>query len=235
MTIFMQNKPSVKDVVKTGSVFQQNRKMQKAGVLTFNFSLPAISTCPGAGVCADKGKGFWFAYLEQIRYPSALAYRERMLELTRSGNMVSVISEELDRLVKKAKGNRLAIRVHASGDFYSAGYLLQWATIAQLYPDVSFYAYTKSIAIVKHLQKQGWTAPSNLVLIFSLGGKLDRLVDVQNDRHSRIFATEKDALGAGYAIAAEDDSVAWSSTNKKIGLIMFGARAKKGNAVLKNV
>ena len=216
------------------SIFQQNKKMQKAGVLTYNFSLPAIATCPGAGVCADKGKGFCFAYLEQIRYPSALAYRERMYELAKSGELVSVISEELDRLVKKAGPQKLAVRIHASGDFYSAGYLLQWATIAQLYPDVSFYAYTKSIAIVKHLQRQGWMAPNNLILIYSLGGKLDRLIDVNTDRHSRIFATEDAALAAGYTLASEDDSQAWSSSNNKIGLVMFGARAKKGNIALRN-
>jgi hypothetical protein len=234
-SIFQQNKASVKDVVKTGSVFQQNSKMKKAGVLTYNFSLPAISTCPGAGVCADKGKGFCFAYLEQLRYPSALAYRERMYNLTRSGTMVSVISAELDKLGKKAKDQKIAIRIHASGDFYSAGYLLQWATIAELYPNISFYAYTKSIAIVKHLQKQSWTTPKNLILIYSLGGKLDRLVDIEKDRHSRIFATEQDALAAGYVLASEDDSVAWSSSFTKIGLVMFGARAKKGNMALKNV
>lgn len=217
------------------NIFMQNKKMQKSGVLTFNFSLPAISTCPGAGVCADKGKGFCFAYLEQLRYPSALAYRERMLELSKTGDFVNTISDELDRIVTKAKGQKLAVRIHASGDFYSPGYLLQWATIAEVYPQVHFYAYTKSIAIVKHLQKQGWTAPSNLILIYSLGGKLDRLIDVNTDRHSRIFATEEAALAAGYAIAAEDDSVAWSSPNNKIGLVMFGARAKKGNVALKNV
>jgi hypothetical protein len=216
------------------NVFMQNKKMQKAGVLTYNFSLPAIDTCPGAGLCADKGKGFCFAYLEQLRYPSALAYRERMLDLAKSGNLVTTVSNELDKLVTKAKGQRVAIRVHASGDFYSAGYLLQWATIAQLYPEVSFYAYTKSIAIVKHLQKQGWAAPVNLILIYSLGGKLDRLIDVNKDRHSRIFATEEVALAAGYTLASEDDSQAWSSSNNKIGLVMFGARAKKGNIALKN-
>ena len=196
--------------------------------------MPAIDTCPGAGVCADKGKGFCFAYLEQLRYPSALAYRERMLELAKSGNLVTTISAELDKLVAKAKGKKLAIRVHASGDFYSAGYLLQWATIANLYPEVSFYAYTKSIAIVKYLQKQGWSSPVNLILIFSLGGKLDRLVDVNQDRHSRIFADVDSALAAGYTLASEDDSRAWSSSNNKIGLVMFGARKKSGNAVLQN-
>jgi len=217
------------------SVFMQNKKMQKAGVLTFNFSLPAISTCPGAGKCADKGKGFCFAYLEQLRYPSALAYRERMYALAKSGNLVTTISAELDKLVAKAKGQRVAIRIHASGDFYSAGYLLQWATIAQLYPDVLFYAYTKSIAIIKHLQKQGWSAPTNLILIYSLGGKLDRLIDVNRDRHSRIFATEGEALAAGYTLASEDDSQAWLGQNNRVGLVMFGARAKKGNVALKNV
>jgi hypothetical protein len=216
-------------------IFQQNKKMQKAGVLTYNFSLPAISTCPGAGKCADKGKGYCFAYLEQLRYPSAREYRERSLTIAKSGQMISILSDAIDYLQQKAgEGVKLAIRIHASGDFYSAGYLLQWATIAQLHPDITFYAYTKSVAIVKQLQKQGWSSPANLILIYSLGGKHDRLVDVETDRHSRIFADADTALAAGYTLASEDDSQAWSSSSNKIGLVMFGARKNKGNQVLGN-
>lgn len=212
------------------NIFQQNKKMNKASVLTFNFALPAINTCPGAGSC----KQFCYAALEQIRYPSANGYRNRMFELSKSADFISTINGELIRLRKKAKGNKVAIRIHSSGDFYSTEYALKWSTIAEQNPDIILYAYTKSVAIFKHLQKKT-VLPQNFIVIFSLGGRQDKLIDVNSDRHSRIFGSVEQAIDAGYDLANEDDTVAWSTTNNKIGLVMFGARAKKGNAVLNNV
>jgi hypothetical protein len=213
------------------NIFQQNKKMNKASVLTFNFALPAINTCPGAGSC----KQFCYAALEQIRYPSANGYRNRMFELSKSAEFIPTINGELIRLRKKSKGNKVAIRIHSSGDFYSAEYVLKWTAIAEQNPDIIFYAYTKSVAMFKHIQKNGISLPLNFIIIFSLGGRQDKLIDVNNDRHSRIFASTEQALESGYDLANEDDTVAWSTTNNKIGLVMFGARAKKGNAVLNNV
>ena len=212
------------------TIFQQNKKMGKASVLTYNFALPAISTCPGA----DKCKSFCYAALEQIRYPSANDYRNRMLDLTKSSDFIPAINGELSRLVKKAKGQRIAIRIHSSGDFYSTEYALKWITIASQNPDIIFYAYTKSVAVFKHIQKTQ-SLPINFIIIFSLGGRQDKLIDVNVDRHSRIFSSVEQAVELGYDLANEDDTVAWSTTNNRIGLIMFGARAKKGNQILNNV
>ena len=209
------------------TIFQQNKKMLKAGVLTYNFSLPAVSTCPGAGAC----KTFCFALLEQSRYPSALAYRERMLELSKSDSFGDIIGKELTRLLIKAKGKRLAIRVHASGDFYSPEYLRKWIHIVSAFPSITFYAYTKSIAIAKRLRE---VIPGNFILIYSMGSNQDALINPVTDRHSRIFKTETDALAAGYTLANEDDAVAWSADTTCIGLVMFGARKNKGNTILGN-
>jgi len=206
------------------SIFQQNKKMKKSSVLTFNFSLPAVSTCPGAGKC----KLFCFAYLEQLRYPSAKAYRERMYELSLTPGFVQTVNQELVPLINKAtkQQKQLAIRVHASGDFYSRQYFTKWVEIALANPLVTFYAYSKSVGMIKHFIKQVGPLPSNLIIIYSLGGLQDRVIDVNTDRHSRIFASEADVVPAGYVIAVEDDAVAWSSGNNKIGLVIFGVRRK---------
>ena len=212
------------------SIFQRNKKMRKSSVLTYNFSLPAVSTCPGAGACAKAG--YCFALLEQMRYPSARKYREHMLELSRSDWFEIVVNDELAYLKASAKrkGKQLAIRIHASGDFYNIDYLNKWTAIAQANPDVVFYAYTKSVWLFKRVQ-----LPTNLTVIFSLGGIADRLVDVETDRHSRIFASVEAAIAAGYnAAASEDDSAAWLGVNHKVGLVMFGARKNKGNQALGN-
>jgi hypothetical protein len=213
------------------SIFQINKKMAKASFKTFNFSLPAVVTCPGAGLCAKAG--YCFALLEQSRYPSARKYRERMLELSKNPlSFQFAVADELSKLVKR-HGN-FAVRIHASGDFYSPAYLKSWTAIATQFPEVQFYAYTKSIAMAKRLMSQG-QIPANLTLIFSLGSNQDDLIDVTKDRHSRIFATYDAAEAAGYnAAASEDDSEAWTSPNHKVGLVMFGARKRKGNEALGN-
>jgi len=54
------------------------------------------------------------------------------------------VSQEVDfseRMVVHKKFKY--VRVHASGDFYSQEYINKWVKIAERYPDVIFYAYTK--------------------------------------------------------------------------------------------
>lgn len=230
------------------TIFQQNKKMKKSSVVTYNFSLPAVKTCPGAGACAygqadvsglstderlavaDR-EAFCFAYLEEKRYPSAKAYRQRMLELASSGKFVESINAELGRLVAKNKGKQIAIRVHASGDFFAPSYLLDWFLIAEQNPDILFYAYTKSGWLGKRLANK---RPANFVLIYSMGGQADDLINIEKDRHSKIFASAEEAVAAGYTPAHEDDAQAWSAPTTKIGLVMFGARKNKGNVNLGN-
>lgn len=230
------------------TIFQRNKKMSKASVITYNFSLPAVKTCPGAGACAygsvnvaglseaerllvAKKEAFCFAFLEEMRYPSAAAYRQRMLELSRTDDFVPTINAELAKLRRRHKGAQLAIRIHASGDIYSLDYLLKLYAIAEANEDVLFYAYTKSVRLG---QRTVNLRPSNFVLIYSMGGTMDGLINPERDRHSRIFASEAEAIAAGYTPANEDDAQAWSAPTTKIGLVMFGARTNKGNANLGN-
>lgn len=196
---------------------QTNGKLENSAIYTYAFNLPAVSTCPGAGIC----KAYCFAAGEQKRYPSAKAYRERSLRLTKSKGFVTTILRELDQLTVKHEksGSQFAVRIHASGDFYSPAYVRSWFAIMEQRPGIQFYAYTKSIAIFKYL---GYT-PKNFTVIYSLGSNQDKLIDLDHDRHARIFKTEEEATAAGYAIGAEDDSVCWQSDNHRIGLVVFGA------------
>jgi hypothetical protein len=76
-------------------------------------------------------------------------------------------------------GTATHVRIHDSGDFYSQQYLDSWIAIARKRPDVVFYAYTKSMDL-------NWqSAPSNLRIVQSEGGKLDALIDYTRP-HSRI-------------------------------------------------
>jgi hypothetical protein len=120
----------------------------------------------------------------------------------------------MDIEINKKKAD--AVRIHDSGDFYNNEYIEKWVNIAMLNPNVNFYAYTKSIPLFK-----GRNLPKNMDVIFSFGSKKDELIDVNNDRHARIFNNETELLKEGYVNASKIDYYAtkFHSENKKVGLI----------------
>tara|TARA_R100000951_G_C2513232_1_gene141090 strand:- start:297 stop:515 length:219 start_codon:yes stop_codon:yes gene_type:complete len=64
--------------------------------------------------------------------------------------------------------------------------------------------------------------PDNLDIIFSDSGRQSRLIDQDNDRHTKIFKSIEDLKQAGYSDASKYDLYAtkWFSKSNKIGLIM---------------
>jgi hypothetical protein len=85
-----------------------------------------------------------------------------------------------------------------------------------LFPEVIFYAYTKSKILFDTIENK----PKNLVLIYSLGSKNDNLIDTAKDRHSKIFDSETELINAGYIDASKNDLIAINKANHKIGLVI---------------
>jgi hypothetical protein len=107
----------------------------KLGAQIHTFSLPAGTTCPGESpICASKcyaTKGFF-------RMPSAQNRFAANYTASRADDFVTVVTGELRQ--KKST----IVRIHVSGDFYNAKYVRKWIAIAEAFPDVKFYAYTRS-------------------------------------------------------------------------------------------
>lgn len=107
----------------------------KLGKSIASFNLPAITTCPGRtrlceGMCyADKG----FYNMPNVK---------RSNEAGEAAARSSVFVEEITKELVASKTIR-AVRIHASGDFYSPEYLGDWITIAANNPEVKFWAYTR--------------------------------------------------------------------------------------------
>lgn len=186
----------------------QNSKLKKTsdlnGIKIMNFGITAGLACPQAGACAK------FCYAKKGAYSwgnVSPAFKKRY-DITKQDNFTDLMTAEI---IKKKVD---MVRIHDSGDFYNKEYLDKWLSIIVLMPDVSFYAYTKSLHLFKGLK-----LPKNFVVIYSEGGKLDAMIDVKKDRHSRIFKTEHELITAGYANASKDDMIAVGK-NKKIGLII---------------
>lgn len=194
-----------------------NTKLKRDGI--YSFGIPAykaasgLITCPGASKCI---KGC-YARTGLYNMPSVKNAQEKRLELTQDKHLfIAVIDTELRK--RKVK----VLRIHDSGDFYSAEYLDSWLTIIRLNKETHFYAYTKNrpLFVDKLL-------PDNFTLIYSEGGKYDKLLDRSKERHSRVFKTVKDLKQAGYVDTSKSDKHAYSSSNNKIGLVYHGGIAKQ--------
>lgn len=183
----------------------QNAKMKKTskitGIKTFNFTLPARKTCPMAKECLK----YCYASKGAFTWKNVKVKHEANLIATRQRNFVELIIKEV------TKKSIEAVRIHDSGDFYNKTYLSKWLKIAMQLPEVTFYAYTKSIHLFKDTK-----LPKNLVIIYSFGGKKDHLINVKKDRHAIVYTGK---LPKGYSYANDNDHVALAS-NKKIALLM---------------
>jgi hypothetical protein len=187
------------------------------GVRIFNFSIPAGNdkksgkiTCPFAGSCLK----LCYAKRGMYRFGNVERALTKRYEASKQENFVQTITDELTK-VKKDK--QTYVRIHDSGDFYSPTYFAKWLTIAKNNPSVRFYAYTKSHSFIRGIE-----LPENFDLIFSLGSKNDELINVETERHSKIFYSAEEMESYGYSDASYLDILAtkWHTANHKIGLII---------------
>lgn len=198
-----------------------NAKLQKTSGGTFGrvigYGIPAdfdfevdgrnFNTCFGAGPC----RGACYAKQGSYTWPATVNARKRALDATLTDSFVDDAIADMKRM--RGVG---VVRIHDSGDFYSQGYLDKWTAIANAFPNIIFYAYTKSVTL------DFSALPSNFRITFSLGGKYDSQVDM-NKSHSRIFSTHEDMERAGYVDGGESDAPAIQGL-VKIGLPYHGTR-----------
>ena len=212
-------------------LLSRNGKVKKSSNLQetiYNFGIPAyyspvqrLATCPMAGQCA---KGC-YARSGPYNFSNVKDAYEARLVATLSDNFSDLMLAEIKPKLKTAirKDKQLVIRIHDSGDFYSPEYVFKWLNVINELPNVHFYAYTKMV----HYFKYRLDIPDNFTIINSYGGKLDHLIDVNNDRHSMVFDSLESLLQAGYDDASNDDTVAYKSVSGKIGLVYHGFKSKK--------
>jgi hypothetical protein len=203
----------------------QNAKMrrsEKHGVRIYNFGIPAflsstgLKTCPQAKDCVKGCYARQGAYL----WGNVKNAYEQRLELTQSPHFESLMTLDINSKLKKS--GQLVIRIHDSGDFYSREYLEKWLRVIEKFPQVFFYAYTKSVALLKEFER---VLPNNFRVIYSLGGREDYLINLEHDYHSKVFSGHATRRKLGYVNATHDDMVAAIGKSKKIGLIYHGARS----------
>lgn len=122
--------------------FLLSKGNEKLGDSIFTFSIPAVSTCPGrTSVCESK------CYATRSRFCTkvVIANLARCLEASKQRDFVARMAWEIE--ARQAE----TVRLHSSGDLFSAGYARKWLQVIQRCPDVQFYTYTRSWRVPKIL------------------------------------------------------------------------------------
>lgn len=110
----------------------------------FTFSLPSKITCPGSSPWCQK-KCYGTRY-ERRRVTCRNAY-ERNLTLSKMPkNFSDLMVGVIPRIIT-------SFRIHVSGDFYCPEYVRSWIKICNSFPQIKFWAYTRSWN-VKQLLKE---------------------------------------------------------------------------------
>jgi hypothetical protein len=199
-------------------LLSQNGELRPDGI--FNWSLPAFAVklndgtnfnvCPNAGACAS------FCYARNGTY-NFRNVKSRHIE-----NLEYVLYhpeqwfEKMLAEVSKPKMKGKYVRIHDAGDFFSKEYLELWLEIARKVPDVTFYCYTKEVAMFKEIVEPN--CPNNFKYLYSMGGKQDHLIDKEKDRHAEVFPDDAAILDAGYENQDASDLLAITLPTVKIGI-----------------
>jgi len=125
----------------------------------FNFSLPSITTCPGASSWCLK---HCYAYrYEKLRPVCRKAYERNLALAQDTRKFVRTLTGVLPRITS-------CFRIHVSGDFFSVSYTEGWVEICSAFPQTRFWGYTRSWSVAELLAPlEQLRALSNVQLIAS--------------------------------------------------------------------
>lgn len=150
---------------KTANSVKANGKQSR---IANAFSLPAGNefSCPGAtsfcqSIC-------YAGRLEKL-YPSfrnLVVHNWNLLKDASFGTMFCLLDDMLTAFVNECEKHNAEkkFRIHADGDFFNMTYVEAWASVIDAYPDVQFWAYTRSDFAAEYLHNR---ALPNLSLFFS--------------------------------------------------------------------
>jgi Gene product 88 len=107
----------------------------KLGSSIWHFDLPAVVTCPGRSAVCEQ---VCYATTGRFRFPQVQERLQWCYEQSRRKDFAERMAQEIHR-----KGI-LVVRVHTSGDFYSAAYAAKWLDVMRQSNAARFYFYTRS-------------------------------------------------------------------------------------------
>lgn len=167
---------------------------------TYEFNLPAGHTCPFAKECkvlVDEVSGKFTFKHNSFKCYAAAAERFPLARKSRWDNYKDILNGIKIEIPTKATH----IRIHASGDFFSQEYFDKWLNVIKENPNVTFWAFTKSIRYwIERLNK----IPSNFILQASRGSFDDNLIDKYNLKYAVVVKSKQEAELLGLEIDTDD-------------------------------
>jgi len=183
---------------------KNNRKVYSLDLLS-GYSCPGAKHCLSRAVVGVNGKRHvldgkhcqyrCFSASQEAFYTNLYNLRKHNLESLRKystpGPMFSLI-------IKSIPKNAGIVRLHVGGEIFNRSYLSALMRIACHRTDLLFYAYTKSLHLLKRVDfidsANGILLP-NFLITASLGGKYDSLVEKLKLRYSRVIFSKSEANG----------------------------------------
>lgn len=121
-------------------LFRNNNTKLGPGI--YSWSIPAITTCPGATAACLSA---CYATTGTFKFSGVKAHFQRNFELSKTDAFADeAIAEIRQRKIK-------VLRVHVAGDFYDVSYLTKWSKIALACPETRFFIFTRSWRIAGFL------------------------------------------------------------------------------------
>ena len=214
------------------------------------FSLPAGLTCPFAGECKswiekaetggyivkrkveglNPGSYSCFAALAEARYKNLRDMVQHNWNLLKE---CANKEKDTSELIINSIFNNVTenfVRIHVSGDFFNQAYFNAWCNAVKEFPNIVFYAYTKSIPFwVNALRENPNKIPNNFVLTASYGGIYDNLIEENNLKCVKVYYSPEDAQNDGVEIDHTDE-LAINPDIKRFGLLIHGVQPKSSPA-----
>lgn len=128
---------------------------KKLGRQILDFSLPPIVTCPDCSECMND----CYAVTSYRMYDNVKAKYDLNFSLAvhMPEYLEACLVGELERTRKRM------VRLHASGDFFSADYFRMWVRIANRFPEIKFFTYTKSRFMDRSLLPENFNVISSFI------------------------------------------------------------------------
>ena len=101
------------------------------------WSITPVESCPVCTGCKDT----CYAIRPYKRWPNVKIAWDRNFALAKE-------NKHMEPIVKQLMHSKCTVvRIHVSGDFFSQKYIDSWVSIAEQFPNIKFYSYSKTIEI----------------------------------------------------------------------------------------
>lgn len=170
--------------------------------LLSGFSCPGAKDCLSRAIVDEQGKRSiqdgnhtrfrCFSASQEAQYDGVFQKRAQNFATLRAVEQSARGKAKREAIAKRIQAalpdDALIVRIHVSGDFFSAAYWLAWLQVARDNPHRTFYCYTKQLRLWVNADR----LPRNLILTASRGGRWDNLIGIHNLREARVILSETD-------------------------------------------